>query len=65
MRWISRLYDRERKAFGSESHRSKGRYSMPGTVGTLAATTEIYAIAECRTDHIARARNQAREPLDP
>ena len=47
---------------------SKGRrYTMPVTVGTLAATTEIYAIGMmCEPEEIAERWTQAQlNPLEP
>ncbi len=70
VRWQFRgLDERERKAFMFERIiDSKGkRYSMPVTVGTLAATTEIYAIGMmCEPDEIAERWTQAqRNPIEP
>ena len=70
VRWQFRgLEERDRKAFMFEKIvDSKGkRYSMPVTVGTLAATTEIYAIGMmCEPEEIAERWNQAQlNPFDP
>jgi UbiD family decarboxylase len=67
VRWQFRgLEEPERKAFLFENVTdSKGRrYTMPVTVGTLAATTEIYAIGMmCRPDQIHE--RWARAQLNP
>src|SRR6478672_4882928 len=70
VRWQFRgLDERERKAFIFENIiDSKGRrYTMPVTVGTLAATTEIYAIGlMCEPDQIHERWTQAQlHPIDP
>ena len=70
VRWQFRgLDEKERKAFlFSNIVDSKGRrYAMPVTVGTLAATTEIYAIGMmCDADDIHERWNQAqRNPIEP
>jgi 4-hydroxy-3-polyprenylbenzoate decarboxylase len=70
VRWQFRgLEERERKAFLFENViDSKGRrYAMPVTVGTLAATTEIYAIGMmCEPDEIAERWTQAQlNPIEP
>jgi UbiD family decarboxylase len=70
VRWQFRgLDERDRKAFIFEKIiDSKGkRYSMPVTVGTLAATTEIYAIGMmCEPEQIAERWNQAQlNPFEP
>jgi hypothetical protein len=70
VRWQFRgLDERERKAFLFENVvDSKGRrYTMPVTVGTLAATTEIYAIGMmCTLDEIAERWTQAQlNPIEP
>ncbi len=70
VRWQFRgLEERERKAFLFENIvDSKGRrYTMPVTVGTLAATTEIYAIGMmCEPDEIAERWTQAQlNPIEP
>src|SRR5262245_13144295 len=70
VRWQFRgLEERERKAFLFENViDSKGkRYSMPVTVGTLAATTEIYAIGMmCQPDEINERWTRAQlGPCDP
>lgn len=70
VRWQFRgLEEADRKAFLFEKIiDSKGkRYSMPVTVGTLAATTEIYAIGMmCAAEQIADRWNQAQlNPFDP
>jgi UbiD family decarboxylase len=71
VRWQFRgLEERERKAFMFENVTdAKGqRYTMPVTVGTLAATTEIYAIGlMCEPEKIherwARAQSRSIEPI--
>src|SRR5258708_29311249 len=70
VRWQFRgLDERERKAFMFENViDSKGRrYTMPVTVGTLAATTEIYAIGlMCEPDQIHERWTQAQlRPIEP
>ncbi len=70
VRWQFRgLDEHERKAFMFENViDSRGRrYTMPVTVGTLAATTEIYAIGmKCEPDQIHERWTQAQlHPLDP
>src|SRR6185369_2295250 len=70
VRWQFRgLEERERKAFIFEKIiDSKGkRYTMPVIVGTLAATTEIYAIGMmCQPEEIAERWNDAQlNPFDP
>ena len=70
VRWQFRgLEERDRKAFIFEKIiDSKGkRYNMPVTVGTLAATTEIYAIGMmCQPEEIAERWNHAQlNPFDP
>ncbi len=70
VRWQFRgLDERDRKAFMFEKFiDSKGkRYSMPVTVGTLAATTEIYAIGMmCEPEADRRALESSTvEPLRP
>ncbi len=70
VRWQFRgLDERERKAFIFENViDSKGRrYTMPVTVGTLAATTEIYAIGlMCEPDQIHERWTQAQlRPIEP
>ena len=70
VRWQFRgLDERERKAFIFENViDSKGRrYNMPVTVGTLAATTEIYAIGlMCEPDQIHERWTQAQlQPIEP
>ena len=70
VRWQFRgLDERERKAFIFENViDSKGRrYNMPVTVGTLAATTEIYAIGlMCEPDQIHERWTQAQlRPIEP
>ncbi|MGH7811550.1 MAG: UbiD family decarboxylase, partial [Candidatus Binatia bacterium] len=70
VRWQFRgLEERDRKAFIFENvSDSKGRrYSMPVTVGTLAATTEIYAIGMmCEPDELNERWTQAQlHPFDP
>src|SRR4249920_3772167 len=70
VRWQFRgLEERDRKAFLFENVvDSKGkRYTMPVTVGTLAATTEIYAIGMmCEPDDISERWTQAQlNPIDP
>src|SRR5215208_1761189 len=63
VRWQFRgLDEKNRKAFMFENViDSKGkRYSMPVTVGTLAATTEIYAIGMmCEPEEISERWTQA------
>src|SRR6266513_1563370 len=71
VRWQFRgLDERERKAFIFENvvDSKARRYTMPVTVGTLAATTEIYAIGlMCEPDKIherwARAQLNPIEPV--
>ncbi len=70
VRWQFRgLDERERKAFIFENViDSKGRrYNMPVTVGTLAATTEIYAIGlMCEPEQIHERWTQAQlQPIEP
>ncbi|HEX2932885.1 MAG TPA: UbiD family decarboxylase, partial [Candidatus Binatia bacterium] len=70
VRWQFRgLEERDRKAFLFENVvDGKGkRYAMPVTVGTLAATTEIYAIGlRCEPDEIHERWAQAQlKPLEP
>src|SRR5918999_805181 len=70
VRWQFRGLDEEqRNAFLFENVvDSKGkRYSMPVTVGTLAATTEIYAIGMmCRPEEIHERWTQAQlKPIEP
>jgi 4-hydroxy-3-polyprenylbenzoate decarboxylase len=70
VRWQFRGLDEDqRKAFMFENVvDSKGkRFAMPVTVGTLAATTEIYAIGMmCRPDEIAERWTQAQmRPIAP
>ncbi|MGH7927905.1 MAG: UbiD family decarboxylase domain-containing protein, partial [Candidatus Binatia bacterium] len=70
VRWQFRgLDENQRKAFMFENVvDGKGkRYEMPVTVGTLAATTEIYAIGMmCQPDEIAERWTQAQlHPVDP
>jgi UbiD family decarboxylase len=70
VRWQFRGLDEEqRKAFMFENVvDSKGkRFAMPVTVGTLAATTEIYAIGMmCRADEIAERWTHAQmHPVAP
>ena len=70
VRWQFRgLDERERKAFIFENVTdSRGRrYNMPVTVGTLAATTEIYAIGlMCEPDQIHERWTQAQlQPIEP
>src|ERR671910_1192005 len=70
VRWQFRGLDEEqRKAFLFENVvDAKGiQYSMPVTVGTLAATTEIYAIGlMCRPEEIHERWNKAQlSPIDP
>src|SRR3970282_634152 len=70
VRWQSRGLDEEqRKAFLFENvvDAKAKRYSMPVTVGTLAATTEIYAIGMmCKPEEISERWAQAQlNPLDP
>ena len=70
VRWQFRgLEERDRKAFIFENViDSKGRrYSMPVTVGTLAATTDIYAIGMmCEPNEISERWTQAQlHPFDP
>ena len=70
VRWQFRgLEEAERKAFLFENvvdAKSK-KYTMPVTVGTLAATTEIYAIGMmCEPDEIHDRWTQAQlHPIDP
>src|SRR3989337_2603154 len=69
VRWQFRgLEEEQRKAFLFENVvDAKGKcYSMPVTVGTLAATTEIYAIGMmCKPDEISERWNQAQlNPVD-
>ena len=67
VRWQFRgLEEADRKAFIFEKViDSKGRrYSMPVTVGTLAATTEIYAIGMmCEPEQITNAGPSAVKSL--
>lgn len=71
VRWQFRgLEERDRKAFMFENvvDSNARRYTMPVTVGTLAATTEIYAIGMmCEPDQIherwARAQLHPIEPV--
>jgi 4-hydroxy-3-polyprenylbenzoate decarboxylase len=70
VRWQFRGLDEEqRKAFLFEDVvDAKGKhYSMPVTVGTLAATTEIYAIGlMCRPEEIHQRWTQAQlNPIEP
>ena len=70
VRWQFRGLDEEqRKAFLFEKVvDAKGKqYSMPVTVGTLAATTEIYAIGlMCRPEEIHERWNKAQlSPIEP
>jgi 4-hydroxy-3-polyprenylbenzoate decarboxylase len=70
VRWQFRgLDEHQRKAFMFENVvDGKGkRYAMPVTVGTLAATTEIYAIGMmCKPDEIHERWAQAQmHPIDP
>src|SRR5262245_6254426 len=70
VRWQFRgLEERDRKAFLFENVvDGKGkRYAMPVTVGTLAATTEIYAIGlRCEPDQIHERWTQAQlHPVEP
>jgi UbiD family decarboxylase len=70
VRWQFRgLDERERKAFMFENVvDSKGkRYAMPVTVGTLAATSEIYAIGlMCGPEEIHERWAQAQlNPIEP
>ena len=70
VRWQFRgLEERERKAFLFENVvDAKGRrYGMPVTVGTLAATTEIYAIGMmCEPDEIHERWARAQlNPIEP
>ena len=70
VRWQFRgLDERERKAFIFENVvDSKGRrYAMPVTVGTLAATSEIYAIGlMCGPKEIYERWAQAQlNPIEP
>ena len=70
VRWQFRgLEERDRKAFMFENVvDSKGRrFAMPVTVGTLAATTEIYAIGMmCEPDAIHERWTQAQlHPIEP
>ena len=70
VRWQFRgLEERDRKAFMFENVvDSKGRrFTMPVTVGTLAATTEIYAIGMmCEPDAIHERWTQAQlNPIEP
>ena len=70
VRWQFRgLDERDRKAFIFENVvDSHGRrYAMPVTVGTLAATTEIYAIGMmCEADKIHERWTQAQlHPIEP
>ena len=70
VRWQFRgLEERDRKAFIFEKVTdAKGKhYSMPVTVGTLAATTEIYAIGMmCEPDQIHERWTQAQlHPFNP
>jgi 4-hydroxy-3-polyprenylbenzoate decarboxylase len=70
VRWQFRgLEEEQRKAFLFENVvDAKGKqYSMPVTVGTLAATTEIYAIGlMCRAEEIHERWNKAQlSPIEP
>ena len=70
VRWQFRgLDERQRKAFFFENVIDvKGRrYSMPVTVGTLAASSEIYSIGlNCKVDEIHERWIQAQmHPIDP
>jgi 4-hydroxy-3-polyprenylbenzoate decarboxylase len=70
VRWQFRgLEEDQRKAFIFENVvDAKGKkYTMPVTVGTLAATTEIYAIGMmCEPDEIHERWTQAQlHPIDP
>ena len=70
VRWQFRgLEEDQRKAFLFENVvDAKGKkYAMPVTVGTLAATTEIYAIGMmCEPDEIHERWTQAQlHPIDP
>ena len=70
VRWQFRgLEEDQRKAFLFENVvDAKGKkYTMPVTVGTLAATTEIYAIGMmCEPDEIHERWTQAQlHPIDP
>jgi UbiD family decarboxylase len=70
VRWQFRgLEERDRKAFMFENVvDSKGRsYAMPVTVGTLAATTEIYAIGMmCEPEQIHERWTRAQlDPVEP
>ena len=70
VRWQFRgLEEEQRKAFLFENvFDAKGKkYSMPVTVGTLAATTEIYAIGMmCEPEEIHERWTQAQlHPVDP
>ncbi len=70
VRWQFRgLEETERKAFLFENvvDAKAKKYTMPVTVGTLAATTEIYAIGMmCEPDEIHERWTQAQlHPIDP
>src|SRR5689334_10187715 len=70
VRWQFRgLDERERKAFIFDNVvDGKGRrFTMPVTVGTLAATTEIYAIGMmCEPEQIHERWTRAQlNPIDP
>jgi UbiD family decarboxylase len=70
VRWQFRGLDEDqRKAFIFENVvDAKGkRYTMPVTVGTLAATTEIYAIGMmCKPEEIGERWNEAQlNPIEP
>jgi UbiD family decarboxylase len=70
VRWQFRgLEERERKAFIFENvvDSNGRRYAMPVTVGTLAATTEIYAIGMmCEPEQIHERWTQAQlHPVEP
>src|SRR6476620_12111240 len=70
VRWQFRgLEEAERKAFIFEKviDSTGRRYTMPVTVGTLAATTEIYAIGMmCDPDQIHERWTQAQlQPIEP
>lgn len=70
VRWQFRgLEEEQRKAFLFENvvDAKAKRYTMPVTVGTLAATTEIYAIGMmCRPEEIHERWTEAQlKPIDP
>ncbi len=70
VRWQFRgLQERQRKAFLFENVTDvKGKnYSMPVSVGTLAATTEIYSIGlKCEPDQIHERWTRAQlHPIEP